>query len=177
MSPIGTRAILLCAAVLTAVVSLPRVKVDGPSMAPTLTAGDRLVVLPGVVTAGALVVARDPREPTRLLVKRATKVDRDGLVLRGDNPAASRYTEARMTAAAEALLEGLNENAVGQPRLPPLRSGPPAPGGRPTRVPLRPRGDRGLALDLLRREPQPGQRSPRNTPTSPVASACRSAPR
>ncbi len=30
----------------------------------------------------------------------------------GDNPAASRYTEARMTMAAEALLEGLNENAV-----------------------------------------------------------------
>jgi len=30
----------------------------------------------------------------------------------GDNPAASRYTEARMTTAAEALLEGLNENAV-----------------------------------------------------------------
>ena len=30
----------------------------------------------------------------------------------GDNPAASRYTEARMTAYAEALLEGLDENAV-----------------------------------------------------------------
>ncbi|PHQ86879.1 MAG: DNA topoisomerase IV subunit A [Thalassobium sp.] len=30
----------------------------------------------------------------------------------GDNPAASRYTEARMTAAAEALLEGMAENAV-----------------------------------------------------------------
>ncbi|MCA1774771.1 MAG: DNA topoisomerase IV subunit A [Loktanella sp.] len=30
----------------------------------------------------------------------------------GDNPAASRYTEARMTAAAEALLEGLHEDAV-----------------------------------------------------------------
>ena len=30
----------------------------------------------------------------------------------GDNPAAARYTEARMTAAAEALLVGLNENAV-----------------------------------------------------------------
>ncbi|MEX0371129.1 MAG: DNA topoisomerase IV subunit A, partial [Tateyamaria sp.] len=30
----------------------------------------------------------------------------------GDNPAASRYTEARMTLVAEALLEGLNENAV-----------------------------------------------------------------
>ncbi|MGJ8582535.1 MAG: DNA topoisomerase IV subunit A [Marinosulfonomonas sp.] len=30
----------------------------------------------------------------------------------GDNPAASRYTEARMTSAAEALLVGLNENAV-----------------------------------------------------------------
>ncbi|MEO9864784.1 MAG: DNA topoisomerase IV subunit A [Yoonia sp.] len=30
----------------------------------------------------------------------------------GDNPAAARYTEARMTAAAEALMEGLTENAV-----------------------------------------------------------------
>ena len=30
----------------------------------------------------------------------------------GDNPAASRYTEARMTKLAEALLEGLAENAV-----------------------------------------------------------------
>ncbi len=30
----------------------------------------------------------------------------------GDNPAASRYTEARMTAVAEALLQGLDENAV-----------------------------------------------------------------
>ncbi|QIE46996.1 DNA topoisomerase IV subunit A [Pseudohalocynthiibacter aestuariivivens] len=30
----------------------------------------------------------------------------------GDNPAASRYTEARMTAVAEALLDGLAENAV-----------------------------------------------------------------
>jgi hypothetical protein len=30
----------------------------------------------------------------------------------GDNPAASRYTEARMTAVAEALLRGLDEDAV-----------------------------------------------------------------
>jgi topoisomerase-4 subunit A len=30
----------------------------------------------------------------------------------GDNPAAARYTEARMTAVAEALLDGLTENAV-----------------------------------------------------------------
>jgi topoisomerase-4 subunit A len=30
----------------------------------------------------------------------------------GDNPAASRYTEARMTIVAGAMLEGLNENAV-----------------------------------------------------------------
>ncbi len=30
----------------------------------------------------------------------------------GDNPAASRYTEARMTVFAEALLDGLSENAV-----------------------------------------------------------------
>jgi len=30
----------------------------------------------------------------------------------GDNPAASRYTEARLTIVAEAMLDGLNENAV-----------------------------------------------------------------
>ena len=30
----------------------------------------------------------------------------------GDNPAAARYTEARLTLAAEALLDGLNEDAV-----------------------------------------------------------------
>ncbi len=30
----------------------------------------------------------------------------------GDNPAASRYTEARLTAIAEKLMEGLAENAV-----------------------------------------------------------------
>jgi topoisomerase-4 subunit A len=30
----------------------------------------------------------------------------------GDNPAAARYTEARLTIVAEALLDGLNENAV-----------------------------------------------------------------
>jgi len=30
----------------------------------------------------------------------------------GDNPAAARYTEARMTTVAEALLDGLNEDAV-----------------------------------------------------------------
>ncbi|MEM7723776.1 MAG: DNA topoisomerase IV subunit A [Pseudomonadota bacterium] len=30
----------------------------------------------------------------------------------GDNPAAARYTEARMTAVAEALMQGLDENAV-----------------------------------------------------------------
>ena len=30
----------------------------------------------------------------------------------GDNPAAMRYTEARLTAVAEALLDGLDENAV-----------------------------------------------------------------
>ncbi|MBL4766862.1 MAG: DNA topoisomerase IV subunit A [Rhodobacteraceae bacterium] len=30
----------------------------------------------------------------------------------GDNPAAARYTEARMTIVAEAMLEGLNEDAV-----------------------------------------------------------------
>ncbi len=46
--------------------------------------------------------------------QRYTLVDGQGNFgnIDGDNPAAARYTEARMTAAAQALLEGLNEDAV-----------------------------------------------------------------
>ena len=47
----------------------------------------------------------------------------------GDNPAASRYTEARLTAAAEALLDGLESDAVdfrGQLRRHPAGAGRPA---------------------------------------------------
>ena len=69
------------------------VEVRGRSMAPTLLPGDRLLVARLPVRIGDVVLARDPREPGRELVKRVSSADRSGLVLRGDNPVAS--TDAR----------------------------------------------------------------------------------
>ena len=77
--------------------SVLRVEVVGDSMAPALVAGDRLVVLrfPFVVQPwpqpGTVVAVRDPREPSRILVKRVAWADRrtGALEVRGDAPCAS----------------------------------------------------------------------------------------
>ncbi len=69
-----------------------RVAVEGRSMAPTLVPGEWLLVDPVAYretgpAVGDLVVAPDPREPARLLVKRVRGVTVDGaLELRGDAP-------------------------------------------------------------------------------------------
>jgi signal peptidase I len=68
-----------------------RVAVRGHSMEPTLSHGDWLLVDPAAYMAhpprpGDLVVAYDPRAPTRRLVKRVVAVD-SGVVLGSDNPA------------------------------------------------------------------------------------------
>ncbi len=75
-------------------IGLQRVRVLGPSMEPTLLAGDRLVVLllPSwwPVRSGQLVALRDPRPGSnRLLVKRAQSVIGRAVEFRGDNPLAS----------------------------------------------------------------------------------------
>lgn len=69
--------------------TLPRVTVQGPSMLPTLLPGDRLLVSPGPVRPGRLVVVTHPEEADRLLVKRAEVVQRRHVTVRGDNPSAS----------------------------------------------------------------------------------------
>jgi nickel-type superoxide dismutase maturation protease len=71
------------------------VEVRGGSMRPTLLPGDRLVVvrLRRAPRIGDIVLAPDPRDPSRELVKRAVAVTDDGVVLRGDDPA--RSTDAR----------------------------------------------------------------------------------
>ena len=74
-----------------------RVQVVGPSMEPALRAGDRLVVVrrPGRTQPwprpGDVVAVRDPRLPSRILIKRVSAVDRrQGTVdVRGDAPDAS----------------------------------------------------------------------------------------
>lgn len=80
---------------------LDAVEVRGGSMAPTLLPGDRLLVESSTFRrrrpqAGELVLAPDPREPARELVKRvaATDFDAGTLELRGDAPEASTDSRA-----------------------------------------------------------------------------------
>jgi nickel-type superoxide dismutase maturation protease len=70
---------------------LMRVVVQGESMAPGLRPGDRLLAVKGVPTrVGDIVTAVDPRQPSRVLVKRVVAVDaHDRVMLGGDNAVAS----------------------------------------------------------------------------------------
>ena len=92
--PVSTRWLVRATAglVLAACVGRPvrRVAVAGESMRPTLEPGDRvLAVRARRVHPGDLVVVRDPRQPSRLLVKRATGSGPGGVIVLGDNPGAS----------------------------------------------------------------------------------------
>lgn len=68
------------------------VAVDGDSMRPTVTPGDRLVVLPLRPRVGDVVALRDPRTG-RTLVKRVASIVGDRVEVVGDNPA--RSTDSR----------------------------------------------------------------------------------
>jgi nickel-type superoxide dismutase maturation protease len=82
-----------------------RVSVNGDSMAPTIEAGDWLLVDPMAYglrapRPGQLVVALDPRDPGRELVKRVAALDLDGrLLLAGDARGAS--TDSRTFGAVD----------------------------------------------------------------------------
>lgn len=70
------------------------VEVRGRSMAPALLPGDRLLVARlGPPRVGDVVLAPDPRDPQRELIKRVSALDVGGVTLRGDNPLQS--TDAR----------------------------------------------------------------------------------
>ena len=77
------------------------VLVDGPSMLPTLRAGDALLVRLGATARpGDVVVARFPARPDLLVVKRAVRPDGDGWWIESDNPTATddsrRYGRAHL---------------------------------------------------------------------------------
>ncbi len=75
-------------AVLAALVLRRRVdvvEVRGRSMAPALLPGDRLLVARLPPRAGHVVLAFDPRDPRRELVKRVSSLGPAGAMLRGDN--------------------------------------------------------------------------------------------
>jgi nickel-type superoxide dismutase maturation protease len=70
------------------------VEVRGQSMAPALLPGDRLLVARvGPPRVGDVVLAADPRDGSRELVKRVAGLDEGGVTLRGDN--GSRSTDGR----------------------------------------------------------------------------------
>jgi nickel-type superoxide dismutase maturation protease len=106
------------------------VEVRGSSMAPSLLAGDRLLVesrsyLRRSPRPGEVVLAPDPREPERELIKRVASVDPAAAAaeLRGDAPAAS--TDSREFGAVP--LAAIRWRAIAR-YWPPERAGRLAPG-------------------------------------------------
>ena len=93
-------ALAFSAALLAASRRLDVVEVRGRSMAPALRPGDRLIVARLPVRVGDVVLAADPRQPGRELIKRVEAIDAQGITLRGDRPAAS--TDARTFGAIPA---------------------------------------------------------------------------
>ncbi len=95
-----------CAAAAIArwVTALRRVEVVGPSMMPTLQPGDRLL-LAGVrqPRAGDIVALVDPREPSRILVKRVLSVSDQMVEVGGDNPTESTGSETFGAVPARSL--------------------------------------------------------------------------
>lgn len=96
----GWGALAIAGLVVGALATTRRVVVEGESMAPTLSPGDRLLLLrlpeplrAGLVRPGTLVAARDPRLPWRLLVKRVGVVEGGRVTLVGDDP--TRSTDSR----------------------------------------------------------------------------------
>lgn len=76
---------------------LDAVEVTGRSMVPTFTPGDRLVVETWTYRhraprVGEVVIAPDPRAPSRELIKRVAAVDDGQVTLRGDS---ARSTDSR----------------------------------------------------------------------------------
>jgi nickel-type superoxide dismutase maturation protease len=67
-----------------------RTVVAGDSMRPAFEAGDRLWIGPTFrLRPGQVVAVSDPRQPSRLLVKRVHQIDGDRVEVRGDNDTAS----------------------------------------------------------------------------------------
>ena len=78
------------------------VLVEGPSMQPTLRAGDCLLVRrPRRMRAGAVVVARFAARPDLLVVKRAVRPEGALWWVEGDNPAVT--DDSRRYGPAEVL--------------------------------------------------------------------------
>ena len=99
--------------------ALFRVAVAGHSMEPTFRDGDWLLVrqLRRPPRSGEVVVAADPRDTDRLLVKRVRSVAGDEVVIQGDHADPAESTDSRQFGPIP------NSAVVGRPvlRYAPLR--------------------------------------------------------
>ncbi len=90
-----------------------RYRVQGPSMVPTLADGDFVLADPGRSPGvGDVVVARHPREPELIVVKRVAELAPEGLVLVGDAREASTDSRQWGPVALEGVL-GVVTSRVG----------------------------------------------------------------
>ena len=88
----STRHYLVVAGLVTVAVwrSVRRVEVVGDSMLPALRPGDRLLVLRlAPARPGHVVAVTDPRMASRAMVKRVASRGPEGIIVLGDNAAAS----------------------------------------------------------------------------------------
>lgn len=90
LKPLRLAVVLLAIALVAGARRLHRLEVVGDSMRPAFEPADRLLALNlGRIREGDVVAVPDPRDATRLIVKRVAAVSGPTLVLRGDNDAAS----------------------------------------------------------------------------------------
>jgi signal peptidase I len=83
---------------------LGRVRVAGHSMEPALHHGDELLFIRIPPQVGSVVVARDPRDGDRLLVKRVAWISRDELFLDSDSPGHEGLVVSRKNVLGRAIL-------------------------------------------------------------------------
>ena len=84
---------------LRALLPFDRFVVEGESMAPSVSPGERVFVLRAAYwfrspKAGDVVVLRDPRKPERLLIKRIDATHGNSVEVAGDNKEASTDSRA-----------------------------------------------------------------------------------
>ena len=104
---------------------LRRVAVRGPSMAPTLSDGDVVLVRFGAPAhAGRVVLVRWPQRPAQLSVKRAVRPEAGGWLVLGDNGAGSTDSRTLGPAVVVGVVLCRLWPRPGRVRPRPSRSGP-----------------------------------------------------
>ncbi|MDP4014311.1 MAG: hypothetical protein U0990_05385 [Candidatus Nanopelagicales bacterium] len=88
------------------ILGVTRVEVRGRSMLPTYSPGDWLLALRIRPWTGCVVLVRDPRVRSRLILKRAVRRTSDGWWVEGDSPADSTDSRA-FGSVPDALVEAV----------------------------------------------------------------------